>query len=109
MEPNFGLDVSQNRFLSISDTAMEAILTVTARDIAVSGSVAAEVILVDCSGSMFLPSNKIAAAQQAATAAVDVLRDGTFFAIVQGTDHAEMCYPTTPQRYPDGHLVDPRA
>jgi hypothetical protein len=97
MEPNFGLEVSQNRYLSISDTAMEAILTVTARDIAVSGSVAAEVILLDCSGSMFLPSNKIAAAQRAATAAVDLLPDGTFFAIVQGTDHAEMCYPTTPQ------------
>ena len=97
MEPNFGLEVSQNRYLSISDTAMEAILTVTARDIAVSGSVAAEVILVDCSGSMFLPSTKIAAAQRAATAAVDLLPDGTFFAIVQGTDHAEMCYPTTPR------------
>jgi hypothetical protein len=95
--PNFGLEVSQNRYLSIADTEMDAILTVTARDIAVSGSAAAEVILLDCSGSMFMPSTKIAAAQQAAAAAVDVLRDGAFFAIVKGTDHAEMCYPTTLQ------------
>jgi Ca-activated chloride channel family protein len=95
--PEFALDVSQNRYLSTEDDTMDAILTVTTGDIAVSGSgVAAEVILMDCSGSMSMPPTKIAAARRAAAAAVDALRDGTFFAIVQGTHDAEMCYPATP-------------
>jgi von Willebrand factor type A domain/von Willebrand factor type A C-terminal domain len=92
----FGLEVSQNRYLSMSDTAVDAILTVTAGDGVAGGpAVAAEAILLDCSGSMAAPPTKIAAARRAACAAVEALRDGTLFAIVQGTDHAEMCYPTT--------------
>jgi hypothetical protein len=95
--PEFTLEVSQNRYLSTEDDTMDAILTVTAGDIAVGGSaVAAEAILMDCSGSMSMPPTKIAAARRAAAAAVDALRDGTFFAIVQGTHDAEMCYPATP-------------
>jgi hypothetical protein len=95
--PDFTLDVSQNEYLSTADSTLDAILTVAAGDIAVSGSsVAAEVILLDCSGSMAMPPTKIAAARRAAAAAVDALRDGTCFAIVQGRHEAEMCYPTTP-------------
>jgi hypothetical protein len=92
----FGLEVSQNRYLSMSDTGVDAILRVTAGDRVAGGPVqAAEVILLDCSGSMADPSTKIGAARRAACAAVDALRDGTLFAIVQGTHQAEMCYPAT--------------
>ncbi|MGK5529759.1 VWA domain-containing protein [Streptomyces sp. URMC 129] len=58
-----------------------------------AGPAVAEVIIVDCSGSMGLPGTKIAAAQDAADAAVDALREGTAFAVVQGTHRAEMIYP----------------
>jgi Mg-chelatase subunit ChlD len=92
--PDFTLEVSQNRYLSTEDSAMDAILTITAGDIEVSGSpAAAAVVLLDCSGSMSMPPTKIAAARRAAAAAVDALPDGTFFAIVQGRHEAEMCYP----------------
>ncbi|MFF4532848.1 VWA domain-containing protein [Streptomyces sp. NPDC001407] len=53
----------------------------------------AEVIVIDCSGSMNSPSTKIAAARRAAAAAVDVLRDGTRFALVEGTAQARVVYP----------------
>lgn len=95
--PDFALDVSQNRYLSVADATLDAILTVTAGEIAVSDStVAAEAILLDCSGSMH-HREKIVFARRAAAAAVDALRDGTLFAIVQGTHHAEMCYPAVPR------------
>jgi hypothetical protein len=94
--PEFTLELYQDPYLSISDNVMDAILRVTTSELgAVSATVAAEVILLDCSGSMAAPKTKIAAARNAAVAAVDALREGTYFAVVQGTDHAEMCYPTT--------------
>jgi von Willebrand factor type A domain len=54
---------------------------------------AAEVIIVDCSGSMGIPLTKIEAARQATAAAIDRLRDGTRFAVVAGTDTAGLVYP----------------
>jgi len=58
-------------------------------------SAAAEVILVDCSGSMGHPPTKIAAARRATEAAIDLLPDGTLFAVVEGTHEARMAYPAT--------------
>ncbi|MCA1673802.1 MAG: VWA domain-containing protein, partial [Actinobacteria bacterium] len=57
---------------------------------------AAEVILVDCSSSMAWPPTKIAAARRATAAAIDTLRDGVFFAVVEGTSRARMVYPPAP-------------
>jgi Mg-chelatase subunit ChlD len=54
---------------------------------------AAEVIVVDCSGSMGTPATKMAAARQAAIAAINAMRDGTWFAVVEGTHTARMVYP----------------
>ena len=45
----------------------------------------AEIIIVDCSGSMDHPKSKIIEARAATAAAVDVLTDGTWFAVVAGT------------------------
>lgn len=54
---------------------------------------AAEVIIVDCSGSMAHPRPKLLAARRAACAALDAMRDGTEFAVVSGRLDATMVYP----------------
>lgn len=95
--PGFDLEVSQECYLSTSDKAMDAILTVAARDVKTGAGVvpeAAQVIIVDCSGSMSVPPMKIAAARRATAAAIDTLRDGAYFAIVAGTEKAELKYPS---------------
>jgi len=51
----------------------------------VAAEPAAEVIIVDCSGSMDWPSTKLTAAKQATAAAIDALRDGVLFAVIAGT------------------------
>jgi hypothetical protein len=94
----FSLAVSQNRYLSPDDRRMHAILHIRAEapgdgSAADVGAPAAEVIIIDCSGSMDYPRTKIAAARRAAAAALDVLPDGVFFAVVQGTDRAATVYP----------------
>jgi hypothetical protein len=53
----------------------------------------AEVILLDCSGSMGSPSSKLIQARRAAIAAIEALPDGVRFAVVAGTHTAEMIYP----------------
>ena len=53
----------------------------------------AEVIVVDCSGSMGT-GRKLQAAQEAATAAVDLLDDGVLFAIIAGDHEAKMLWPS---------------
>ena len=62
-----------------------------------SGS--AEIIIIDCSGSMDYPPAKLAEARAATAAAVDVVSDGTWFAIVAGTSTAWPVYP------PDGSMA----
>ena len=95
--PGFTLEVSQNEYLSVDDDEMQAVLTVTGhgagRDAGPGpvGQRRAEVILVDCSSSM--DGTKISAARQATAAAIDTLKDGTLFAVVEGTDQARMVYP----------------
>jgi hypothetical protein len=51
------------------------------------------VIMVDCSGSMDYPSDKIRAAREATAAAIDAVRDGVAFAVVAGTHEAKEVYP----------------
>src|SRR5689334_10221604 len=91
----FDLQVHQNKFLSEGDTTMTAVVTLAAKaGQAPEAEVeAAEVLLVDCSTSMRWPVGKIVAARQAAAAAIDVLRDGVFFAVVAGTTQARQVYP----------------
>jgi Ca-activated chloride channel family protein len=91
------LTVSQNKYLAPDDDEMHAIVTVAAHDLpgGVGGQAAeaAEVIAVDCSGSMG-PANKIYVARAATGKAIDALRDGARFAIVAGTETARMVYPS---------------
>jgi Ca-activated chloride channel family protein len=93
----FSLSVSQNEYMSTEDNEMHAVLTVTAAGLAelLPGGApeAAEVIAIDCSGSMDYPQTKIAAARRATAAAIDALRDGVFFAVIAGTHFARVVYP----------------
>ncbi|HKB31452.1 MAG TPA: VWA domain-containing protein [Streptosporangiaceae bacterium] len=95
---DFTVDVYQNEYLPEGAQEVNAIITVTA-DFAGGAAAqtppakAAEVIVVDCSGSMDYPPTKMSAAKQATIAAIDTLRDGVAFGVVAGTHQARMVYP----------------
>jgi von Willebrand factor type A C-terminal domain/von Willebrand factor type A domain len=106
--PGFTVDIDQNPYLPAGGRDVSAIVTVTAdatadapasapAPTAAGGS--AEVIIVDCSGSMDYPPDKLIEARAATSAAVDVLKDGAWFAIVAGTTRAIPVYP------PDGSMA----
>lgn len=90
--PTFTVDVAHSKHLARGTAETDAIITVTTADADAGNSHAAVVIMLDTSASMFRPS-KLAAARRAACAAIDALRDGTAFAVLAGTDQAEMVYP----------------
>lgn len=95
--PDFAIEVYQNEYLPQGSTEVNAIVTVTATGgapaAASSAGAAAEVIIVDCSGSMHVPRTKLSSAKQATAAAIDTLRDGVEFAVVAGTDEARLVFP----------------
>ncbi|MEU9103608.1 VWA domain-containing protein [Streptomyces xanthophaeus] len=97
--PRFSVEVYQNEFLPEGGRDVHAIVTVTStggatatRAAAAQGS-AAVVIMVDCSGSMEYPPDKMRGAREATAAAVDTLHDGTSFAVIAGTHVAKEVYP----------------
>jgi hypothetical protein len=100
--PGFTVQIDQNPYLPVGGRDVSAIVTVTADAEAADGAPAAagradgsaEIIIVDCSGSMDFPPEKILAARAATSAAVDVISDGARFAIVAGTNTAWPVYPT---------------
>ena len=97
--PGFTVDIDQNPYLPVGGRDVSAIVTVTADDTgngppAAPTGGAAEIIIIDCSGSMDYPPAKLAEARAATAAAVDVIQDGTAFAIVAGTSTAWPVYPT---------------
>jgi VWA domain-containing protein len=97
-DSGFTVEVDQNQYLPEGGRSVSAIVTVTAGagspSAAASPAAAAEIVIVDCSGSMDVPQFKMASARAAVTAAIDVLRDGTAFAVVAGTNTAWPVYPT---------------
>jgi hypothetical protein len=105
-QSSFAIEIFQNEYLPEGGQDVNAIVTVTSPDTvtAPSDTGAAEIIIVDCSGSMSTPQTKIAEARTATAAAVDVIRDGVAFAVIAGTTEARPIYP------PDGSLAvaDPR-
>jgi von Willebrand factor type A C-terminal domain/von Willebrand factor type A domain len=102
-EPGFTVAVFQNEYLPEGGQEVHAIVTVTSPETgspaAQGGTNAAEVIIIDCSGSMGGKSTKIEHARKATCAAIDVIRDGVEFAVIKGTHEALPVYPT------DGTLV----
>ena len=98
--PGFTVDIDQNPYLPAGARDISAIVTVTADATGDApppgpsgGGGSAEVIIVDCSGSMGSPSAKLSEARAATAAAVDVVTDGAWFAIVAGTSMAWPVYP----------------
>src|SRR6516165_9797178 len=96
-QPGFTLDVDHNEYLAEGARDINAVLTVT-----MAGTVpespagetdTAEIIIIDCSGSMGSPGSKIAEARAACSAAVDVIRDGVAFALITGTHEAAAFFP----------------
>ena len=101
-ESGFTVDVDQNQYLPEGGRDVSAIVTVTSGPDAagLSGPASAggepgsaEIIIIDCSGSMEYPRTKIAEARAATAAAVDVVRDGVWFAVVAGTNTAWPVFP----------------
>jgi Ca-activated chloride channel family protein len=97
----FTLTVFQQKYLHPGDDEIQAMIRVTATPGDEPGDEgsgagtggAAEVIIVDCSGSMARPRPKLLAARRAASAALDAMRDGTEFAVLSGRYDADMVYP----------------
>ena len=91
----FSAQVFQNEFLAAGGTDVHAIVTVTCTGAGQAGQSgageAAEIVIVDTSGSM---ANGIGAARQAAIAALDQVLDGTWFAVIAGNHEARLAFPT---------------
>jgi hypothetical protein len=92
----FTTDVYQNEYLPADGAEVNAIVTVACSGGALDAAhtpAAAEIVIVDTSGSMDVPRTKIRAAREATCVAIDCIRDGVAFAIIAGTDTAEVVYP----------------
>lgn len=91
----FTAAVYQNEFLRDGGTDVNAIVSVTCSGAGAAGQGgsgdAGEIIIIDTSGSM--GDVPMAAARQAATAALDQIVDGTYFAVVSGNGAAFLAYP----------------
>jgi hypothetical protein len=97
MAAEFSAAVYQNEFLPDGGTDVNAIITIECVGAGEAGSsgegAAGEIIIVDTSGSM--GSANMRAAKVAASAAVDQILDGTYFAIVAGTHQATQAFPVS--------------
>ena len=102
----FVAEVDQNEYLPEDGRVVDAIVAVTARggDLRTAGAppTAAQVIMVDTSGSMGFGARgarttKIAEAKRATAVAIETLRDGVAFAVIAGTSEAAMVYPPSMQ------------
>lgn len=99
----FTAEVYQNEFLSEGATDVHAIVSVTCVGAGTAGGAqtafdAAEIIMVDTSGSM--SGRNMEAAKHAASVAVDHIVDGTYFAIISGSHVANRTFP-----YPNARMA----
>ncbi len=91
---DFSLEVFQNEYVPAHATTMDAVVTVTAQGLApVAAGEAAEILIIDTSGSMYSPPGRIRAAIRAAGLAIDRIRDGVPFGIVAGNHEAATVFP----------------
>jgi von Willebrand factor type A C-terminal domain/von Willebrand factor type A domain len=118
----FTAEVFSNQYLPLDAEVVDAIVTVTAAGATpttsgatptasgatlagsagalrggVSAPSAAQVIMIDCSGSMAYPATRMIEAKRATAAAIDALRDGVAFAVIAGRGDATMVFPRVPQ------------
>jgi hypothetical protein len=94
--PDFSVEVFQNEYLPAGAREVNAIVTVTSADSVASeqsAAGAAEIIIVDCSGSMSAPITKLIQAREATAVAIDAIRDGVAFAVIAGSQVATPFFP----------------
>jgi hypothetical protein len=92
----FTAEAYQNEYLPIGGSEVNAVVTVTssgAETVAATSADAAEIVIVDVSGSMKVPRDKLRAAQDATAVAIDCIRDGVMFGVIAGNDTATQLYP----------------
>ncbi|HUA72144.1 MAG TPA: VWA domain-containing protein [Solirubrobacteraceae bacterium] len=97
----FTTECYQNEYLPLGASEVNAIVTVTS-DGAAGGTNqpdAAEIVILDTSGSMGVPRRKLESAREATRVAIDCIRDGVAFGVIAGTEIARAVYPG------DGTLV----
>ncbi len=84
--------VFQNEYLSEGASEVQAVVEVTCADAGSAGSQgsAGEIIIIDTSGSM--DGDRIAAARKAGVAALQEIPDGTWFAVIGGSNEARLVY-----------------
>jgi von Willebrand factor type A C-terminal domain/von Willebrand factor type A domain len=92
----FTTECYQNEYLPLGGAEVHAIVTVTSDGAAGQNSQpeAAEIVIVDTSGSMGAPHHKLESAREATSVAIDCIRDGVAFGVIAGTDTARAVYPT---------------
>ncbi len=91
---SFAVDVYQNEYLPVDGSEVNAVVTVTnggGGERAVTE--AAEIVIVDTSGSMDVPRVKLKAAREATSVAIDSIRDGVLFGVIAGEATARVVYP----------------
>ena len=87
----------QNPYLRPGESRVEAVVSVTADMGTLEGGPreAVEIFLLDCSASMGHPWDKVRALRKATRAALEILPDGVWFAVVRGAESAEVIFPLT--------------
>jgi von Willebrand factor type A C-terminal domain/von Willebrand factor type A domain len=105
--PSFTVEAFHNEYLPEGGAEVDAIVSITAAGLgaATTSTDAAEVVVIDCSGSMGDPSTKIAAARRATKAAIDALPDGVLVAVVAGRHDARMVFPTSERMVVLDHIT----
>ena len=93
---NWTAQVFENEYLAEGASDVHAVVTVTCSNAGESGSAgdAAEVLIIDTSGSMREPRTKITSARKAAAVAIDAIADGTFFAVIAGASQPDVLFPS---------------
>jgi len=110
-ELGFTIEIHQNEYLPDRGREVNAIITVTSHLPAVPAELSApptpvapvpltvplakcaQIIIVDCSGSMNIEATKMSAVLRAANAAVNMVPDGVEFALIAGNTRARPLYP----------------
>src|SRR5215471_10711402 len=94
--PEFSVEIFQNEYLASEAREVSVVVSVASEGLPVHAATAtgaAEIIIVDCSGSMSAPQAKMFEARDATAAAIDAIRDGVAFAVVAGSHIARSLYP----------------
>ena len=102
--PEFRLDVHQNEYLPEDGKEVHAIVSVHSEaggGFSSQNAPSAEIVMIlDTSGSMASPQDKMQKAKAATAVAIDELREGVAFAVVAGDQRPRMVWPPEPRLVP---------